>query len=253
MFDDTGGRDEWHTYQAARASLAAHGLDVAVDFCIAEHVEPAQVPQVIERALLQEWAEHHLRTDPALATVRAADRDALVGEYQELDRALIAAAAGDIIRACNARRPRSDVGEAAIIHREAEKKKSTCRCGPSSSGPATSAQAIKPCFMMSPLAVSQYLPADLRFDVVIFDEASQVSPADAINCIYRGCALILAGDQQQLPPASFFGSAAGRRGRVAGRARATPPTSSRSSTSRRDPAPTGASPCAGTTGPGTRR
>ena len=66
MFDDTGGRDEWHTYQAARASLAAHGLDVAVDFCIAERVEPAQVPQVIERALLQEWAEHHIRTDPAL-------------------------------------------------------------------------------------------------------------------------------------------------------------------------------------------
>ena len=57
--------------------------------------------------------------------------------------------------------------------------------------------------MMSPLAVSQYLPADLRFDVVIVDEASQVSPADAIGCIYRGDALILAGDQRQLPrPAS---------------------------------------------------
>jgi hypothetical protein len=44
MFDDTSGRDEWHAYQAARASLAAYGLDTAVDFCIAEHVEPAQVP-----------------------------------------------------------------------------------------------------------------------------------------------------------------------------------------------------------------
>ena len=68
-------------------------------------------------------------------------------------------------------------------------------------------QAIKPCFMMSPLAVSQYLPADLRFDVVIFDEASQVTPGDAINCIYRGDALILAGDQKQLPPTNFFAAA----------------------------------------------
>src|SRR5262249_14494808 len=72
-------------------------------------------------------------------------------------------------------------------------------------------QAIKPCFMMSPLAVSQYLPADLRFDMVIFDEASQVSPADAIGCIYRGSALILAGDQRQLPPAGPRGG--GGRGR----------------------------------------
>jgi len=66
------------------------------------------------------------------------------------------------------------------------------------------AQAIKPCFMMSPLAVSQFLPADMHFDVVVFDEASQVSPGDAINCVYRGSALILAGDQKQLPPTNFF-------------------------------------------------
>src|SRR5690606_17011648 len=65
-------------------------------------------------------------------------------------------------------------------------------------------QSIHPCFMMSPLAVSQYLPPDIEFDVVIFDEASQVSPGDAINCIYRGKALITVGDQKQLPPTSFF-------------------------------------------------
>ena len=217
MFDDTGGRDEWHTYQAARASLAAHGLDLAVDFCIAEHVEPAQVPQVIERALLQEWAEHHLRTDPALAAVRAADRDALVREYQELDKALIAAATGDIIRACNARRPRSDAGESALIRREAEKKAEHMPVRVLIEQARHVAQAIKPCFMMSPLAVSQYLPADLHFDMVIFDEASQVSPADAIGCIYRGGALILAGDQRQLP--RRFVAASGRDGRRAARRR----------------------------------
>jgi hypothetical protein len=212
MFDDSGGRDEWHTYQAARASLAAHGLDVAVDFCIAEHVEPAQVPQVIERALLQEWIEHHIGTDPALATVRGPERDALVGEYQELDRALISAAAGDIIRACNARRPLSDADEAAIIHQEAEQKAGHLPVRVLIERTRHACQAVKPCFMMSPLTVSQYLPADLRFDVVIVDEASQVSPADAIGCIYRGGALILAGDQRQLPPASLSGSAAGNGG-----------------------------------------
>jgi superfamily I DNA and/or RNA helicase len=66
------------------------------------------------------------------------------------------------------------------------------------------AQAIKPCFMMSPLSVSQFLSPDMHFDVVIFDEASQVRPSDAVNALYRGSAMIVAGDQKQLPPTSFF-------------------------------------------------
>ena len=201
---DTGGQDEWHVYRSCRTALDGYGLGMAIDFCISERVPSGQVPRVIERALLQEWAEHQLRTDPDLSTVRAADRDALVREYRELDRALIAAATSSIIRACNARRPRSDVGEAAVIRREAEKKRKHMPVRTLIDRSRHVTQAIKPCFMMSPLAVSQYLPADLRFDVVIFDEASQVSPGDAINCIYRGSALILAGDQKQLPPANFF-------------------------------------------------
>ena len=67
---------------------------------------------------------------------------------------------------------------------------------------------IKPCFMMSPLAVSQYIPSEMVFDAVVFDEASQVRPSDALNCIYRGRQLIVAGDQRQLPPTSFFDRAA---------------------------------------------
>jgi very-short-patch-repair endonuclease len=59
--------------------------------------------------------------------------------------------------------------------------------------------------MMSPLAVSTYFESDAaKFDVVIFDEASQVRPFDAIGAIYRGKQLIVAGDQKQLPPTTFF-------------------------------------------------
>ena len=59
--------------------------------------------------------------------------------------------------------------------------------------------------MMSPLAVSTYLDSpDLKFDLVIFDEASQVRPFDAIGAVYRGSQLIVAGDQKQLPPTNFF-------------------------------------------------
>jgi very-short-patch-repair endonuclease len=65
-------------------------------------------------------------------------------------------------------------------------------------------QELKPCFMMSPLSVSQFLPGSFSFDVVIFDEASQVLPSDAVNCIYRARQVIVAGDEKQLPPTAFF-------------------------------------------------
>jgi very-short-patch-repair endonuclease len=65
--------------------------------------------------------------------------------------------------------------------------------------------ALKPCWAMSPLLVSQLLPADRQyFDVVVFDEASQVRPADAIPAIVRGKRLVVAGDERQLPPTTFF-------------------------------------------------
>src|SRR5207244_261889 len=63
---------------------------------------------------------------------------------------------------------------------------------------------LKPCLMMSPLTVSHFLSSNQQFDLVVFDEASQVPPQDAINCIYRGKQLIVAGDSRQLPPTPFF-------------------------------------------------
>ncbi|TJZ99175.1 AAA domain-containing protein [Actinacidiphila oryziradicis] len=64
--------------------------------------------------------------------------------------------------------------------------------------------AAKPCWAMSPLVVSRVLPATRLFDVVIFDEASQVMPHDAITSIMRARQVIVAGDPHQLPPTDFF-------------------------------------------------
>jgi very-short-patch-repair endonuclease len=64
--------------------------------------------------------------------------------------------------------------------------------------------ALKPCWAMSPLVVSQLLPPKQYFDVVIFDEASQVTPSDAIPSLLRGRQLVIAGDEKQLPPTAFF-------------------------------------------------
>ena len=64
--------------------------------------------------------------------------------------------------------------------------------------------AIKPLFLMSPLSVSTYLSPSAQFDLVVFDEASQIFPEDALGAIYRGKQAIIVGDEHQLPPTSFF-------------------------------------------------
>jgi len=64
---------------------------------------------------------------------------------------------------------------------------------------------LKPCFLVSPISVAKYLNSDkYHFDIVIFDEASQIPTYEAISSIIRGDSLVIAGDDKQLPPTSFF-------------------------------------------------
>ena len=66
-------------------------------------------------------------------------------------------------------------------------------------------QALKPCFMMGPRSVAQYLePGSIEFDLLVIDEASQMRPADALGAIARCKQLVVVGDSKQLAPTSFF-------------------------------------------------
>lgn len=69
---------------------------------------------------------------------------------------------------------------------------------------------LKPCLMMSPISVSTFLEDNTyHFDMVIFDEASQIFPQDAIGSVFRGDQVIIAGDSKQLPPSNFFNGGSG--------------------------------------------
>jgi len=66
---------------------------------------------------------------------------------------------------------------------------------------------INPCMLMSPMSVAQYIDTDkLQFDLVIFDEASQMPTCEAVGAIARGKNLIVVGDPKQMPPTNFFSS-----------------------------------------------
>jgi very-short-patch-repair endonuclease len=201
---------EWSAYVSAKRRLEEQGLEPVIRFCVEQQVPTDQVKDIVKRALLEAWADDASQSDkPRIGAERALDRDAIVDEFQVLDKLQVEHAAARVINACTKRRPHTTVGEAGIIQRQGtlQRKHMPIRTLLSKAGGV--AQRLKPCFMMSPLSVSQYLPPTVRFDAVIFDEASQVRPADAINCIYRGDQLIVAGDEKQLPPTSFFSNIGG--------------------------------------------
>ena len=96
-------------------------------------------------------------------------------------------------------------GESHIIKHESEKKRKHRPIRKLMLDAGNAIQIIKPVFMMSPLSVAEFLPlGKISFDMVIFDEASQVKPVDAYGAIIRGKQAIVIGDKHQLPPTDFF-------------------------------------------------
>ncbi|MFI2036117.1 DUF3320 domain-containing protein [Streptomyces bottropensis] len=205
---DPFGPEAWTSCADALTLLRRYHLDGLPDQLARREVSAEDFPAAMERAVLTAWVEHQLATDPRLKPMRAVERDQLVERFQRADQDLVAAAHAEVIAACNSRRPRrTSVGQAAVIRREAEKQRRHMPVRHLLQQTRDVVRLVKPCFMMSPLTVSQFLPPDFEFDVVVFDEASQVLPQDAVNSVYRGKALVVAGDQKQLPPTSFFSAA----------------------------------------------
>lgn len=156
--------------------------------------------------------EHFELNDRWVSAVKGPEQT--VAEFQELDRLHIHSGPTRVLRACAtasvaARDAHHE--QAVLVERQAKLKPRSRKHLPIREFFAEAPdvlRALKPCWAMSPLVVSQTLPAqrDL-FDVVIFDEASQVTPADAIPAILRGRQLVIAGDSRQLPPTAFFAQA----------------------------------------------
>lgn len=197
--------ENWCNYLRDREWMQEKGFGNVLAELEKSPRSPEFVAHSLEYAALEAWVDDVVRIDGRLAGYQADNREALVAGFKSLDQTQVHDARARVVESCNARAPRSINGRPAqVIIREAQKKTRHKPVRQLLDESGSLVQELKPCFMMSPLSVSQYLPTSIKFDVVIFDEASQVLPSDAVNCVYRGNQLIVAGDQKQLPPSSFF-------------------------------------------------
>jgi len=135
------------------------------------------------------------RQDAAVAAFEQADRDHL-----RLNRGRIRRAAAERLRAAQHAHP----DESRLVKQEAAKKRGHLPLRALVKRAPHVLLGAHPCWAMSPLVVSRMLPAERLFDMVVFDEASQVEPHDAVTSIMRGRQLVIAGDPRQLPPNRMF-------------------------------------------------
>ena len=170
----------------------------------------AALVQGFQQSWLNALLERAYRERPALSLFSRETHERAIRAFQTLDRTSLRYTSAQLAllhwRAVTASQTNSALQPQMNVVRQEFTKK--IRLMPirkliRNAGPLI--QLLKPIFMMSPLSIAAYIPpGTLQFDIVIFDEASQVRPADAFGALLRGRQAIIVGDDQQLPPTSFF-------------------------------------------------
>ena len=149
--------------------------------------------------------DHAWRTRSVLSQTGGASKELWRREFGRLDMDQLRWNQALLARKHWEELPRSGGGELRTLTTEIQKKRRNLPIRTLMRRAGNAIQAIKPVFMMSPLSVANFLPKGaLQFDLVIFDEASQVKPVDAFGAILRGQQAIVVGDDRQLPPTDFF-------------------------------------------------
>ena len=186
--------------------LAEAGIPEVTEAAASREDASQHLTGLFEHACYSDWLDLAFRERSSLAEFDSATHETIVKRFRELDRAQF-----HHNRALMADRhwqqlPRHQGGgQLGILKREFEKKSRHLPVRRLMEESGRAIQSIKPVFMMSPLSIAKYIPpGSVEFDLVVFDEASQVRPVEALGAIIRGNQAIVVGDSKQLPPTSFF-------------------------------------------------
>ncbi len=203
----------WCAWVAIRREAETAGLGRIVAALEQGIVTTNDAPEAFRTAYCRWAAPLMIDQRPELRSFSSVNHEALIQTFRQLDKEL-AEITADYIRAVLSQAiPPKEAPNAprglGVLARELQKKARHLPVRQLVSQMGDSMLTLTPCLMMSPLSVAQFLPADQSmFDLVVFDEASQITVPDAIGAIARGRKVIVVGDPKQMPPTSFFNRAA---------------------------------------------
>lgn len=198
-------------YRKTLARAKALGVGAFADYLLANDDGTLDVLKVFDDAYASKMLDSILAQSPILAEFTGLGQEERIERFRSLDKRYTEVSKKMIFAKLAATLPRRRNGpcpegsELGMLKRECEKKSRHKAVRQTLLECKTLISTLKPCFLMSPLSVAQYLPVDSTpFDLIVFDEASQIPVWDAIGVIARGAQLIVVGDPKQMPPTSFF-------------------------------------------------
>lgn len=204
----------WSKYLSLRVQLQQEGLGSFVSALEKEKLPSHSLAAAFELAAFHSIGRSIYQAFPELSRFNGSTHEKTRSDYRELDREIVSLTGKsfanqiDLNKRVPDGRRGTTVGEYTEMHlllKEISKKKRHIPIRQLLKRAGRALQELKPCFMMGPLSVAQYLEQGaLKFDLVVMDEASQLRPEEALGAVARGTQLIVVGDPKQLPPTSFF-------------------------------------------------
>ena len=202
----------WESYVRLRAVCKQTIAQPLVNRIEDDMLEPEDIVSCFEGNFADALLEKAFRERPELRDFVFSLHEKKIADFRELDCEIINLNRQRLITQLHQNRPRpfvgaSDKSEIGTLQDQFGRKKGrkALRIRELLSEVGGLIQRIKPCFMMSPLSIAQFCkPQRVRFDVVVFDEASQIKPEDALGALLRAEQAVVLGDTQQLPPTRFF-------------------------------------------------
>ncbi|MDX1920264.1 MAG: DUF4011 domain-containing protein [Candidatus Caenarcaniphilales bacterium] len=209
--NETGALDNWIDFCLLEDEFDREGLKGFFELAIEAKLAPQDMMGAFEKRFYTLLIDHLESQHPKLRYFKGEDHNDLIKSFQKLDK--------EHFQIINRRRVFQKIQHSFLLKKlPPAQLKSLCTLSQQKRPRKSIRRIIKdlrklvlevhPCWMMSPLSVSQLIELEQGdnpniFDTVIFDEASQIFPEDAICSIFRGKQLIVAGDPEQMPPTSF--------------------------------------------------
>jgi very-short-patch-repair endonuclease len=199
----------WCEWLAAKESIEAYHLNKLTEGLEARTILSDDAEDQALTAFCRWVAPQLIDASDELRQFKASNHEQLIREFREID-AEVAHITSDYVAAIAAQTvpdpfAKDSPKEFGVLARELQKKTRHKPVRSLFNEMGSRLLDLCPCMMMSPLSVAQFLPSDFNgFDLVVFDEASQMTTWDSVGAIARGKNVIVVGDPKQMPPTSFF-------------------------------------------------
>lgn len=200
----------WVEWQQSVEQLKRFDLQVVADQLIAGTLMPEEAKEVVFTGFCRWLAPQLIDESEILRTFKASSHEQLLEDFREMDEHLAKTTSEYIAATAAEKMPnpleKDQSKEFGLLARELQKKTRHKPIRTLINDMGENLLKLTPCLMMSPLSVAQFLPSTFNgFDLVLFDEASQITTWDSVGAIARGRNVIVVGDPKQMPPTNFFG------------------------------------------------